>query len=473
MNDSHELLHRRRFLGRTSLGLGALAATELFAGRASRAEGRSSQANLGPHFRPRARRVIYLHLSGGPSQLDTFDPKPGLRKHHGKPLPESIRGEQRLTTMTRQQKRIDVLASGQKFARYGESGLEMNRLFEKTAGHADKLCLIRSVYTEPINHDPAVTFLQTGSPLSGRPAMGSWMSYGLGTENADLPAFVVLLSGGGQPTPSRYWQNGFLPSQHQGVQLLSGSEPVLFLSNPAGISKTTRGKIVNRISELNALRHEKVRDPEIEARIAQYEMAFRMQTAAPEIVDLRDEPESTFALYGEDARRPGTYAFNCLMARRMAERDVRFIQLFHRGWDQHLNLVRNLTRQCRDTDRASAALITDLKSRGLLDDTLVIWGGEFGRTPVAQGEGESWGRDHHPHGFTMWMAGGGTRPGTVYGKTDEFGFHAVDSRLDIHDLHATVLHLLGVDHEQLTYRYQGRDFRLTDVGGHVIPDLLA
>jgi len=472
MNDSHELLHRRRFLGRTSLGLGALAATELFAGRASRAEGRSSQANLGPHFRPRARRVIYLHLSGGPSQLDTFDPKPGLRKHHGKPLPESIRGEQRLTTMTRQQKRIDVLASGQKFARYGESGLEMNRLFEKTAGHADKLCLIRSVYTEPINHDPAVTFLQTGSPLSGRPAMGSWMSYGLGTENADLPAFVVLLSGGGQPTPSRYWQNGFLPSRHQGVQLRSGSEPVLFLSNPAGISKTTRGKIVNRISELNALRHEKVRDPKIEARIDAFQLAYRMQTSVPALMSLDGESKGVLEDYGA---QPGksSFANNCLLARRLAEAGVRFIQLYDRGWDHHGNVESGIQSKIRQVDRPIAALISDLDRRGLLDETLIVCGGEFGRTTYGQGgKGKHFGRDHHPRCFTTWFAGGGIRGGMTVGRTDDYSYNIVEDPVHVHDLQATILHCLGIDHERLLFRFKGRDFRLTDIAGAVRHDFL-
>lgn len=433
-----------------------------------------------PHFTPRAKRVIYLFQSGGPSQVDLFDHKPGLHRIHSQELPSSVRRGQRLTGMTAGQTRFPVAASEFAFSRHGESGQEISELLPHTARIADEIAIVRSMETEQINHDPAITFLQTGHQLAGRPSIGSWLSYGLGSESRDLPAFVVLVSiGTGRPSPqplySRLWGTAFLPTQHQGVKFGSGRAPVPFLENPEGVSEADRRHFLDDLAALNRWRHEPFGDSEVEGRIAQYELAYRMQRSVPELTDLSSEPDYVFDLYGQDARRPGTYAANCLLARRLAERGVRFVQLFHRGWDQHQLLGRQLPNQCRDTDRASAALIIDLKQRGLLEDTVVVWGGEFGRTVYSQGDlsREIYGRDHHPRCFSIWLAGGGIRGGVTYGTTDDFSYNVVDQPVTVNDLHATLLHLLGIDHTRLTYQYQGRHFRLTDVGGRVIEPLLA
>ena len=462
---SNDHLTRRRFLTRGSAGIGAIALASLLR------DGNADE--LLPHIAPKAKRVIYLHMSGGPSQIETFDPKPQLEKWHGKEIPPSVRGKQRLTTMTRTQAKILVAKSEHQFAQVGNAGLSMNVLFEETAKVVDELCVIRSLQTDPINHDPAVTFLQTGSPLAGRPAMGSWLSYGLGSENANLPAFVVLMSGGGgQPVPSRYWHNGFLPSRHQGVQFQSQGDPVLYLSNPKGISHENRGQMIKRISELNRLRHAQVGDPEIEARIDAFQLAYRMQTSVPELMDISAESPHTLESYGA---KPGggSFANNCLLARRLAESGVRFIQLYDRGWDHHDNITKSIPGKIKSVDKPSAALIRDLKERGMLDETLVIWGGEFGRTAYAQTRSKIFGRDHHPRCFSIWMAGGGIRPGVVHGETDDFSYNVAKDGVHVHDLQATMMHLLGIDHERLTFRFKGRDFRLTDVHGKVIRQILA
>ena len=460
---------RRAFLTRTSLGLGSVALSQLLQAQ------EDTRAGVLPatHRRATAKRVIYLHMSGGPSHLETFDPKPHLRELNGTPLPEGVRGAQRLTTMTRSQATLNVMASEHHFARFGQSGLEMNTHFRHLGTVADELCVVRSLHTEPINHDPAVTFLQTGSPLAGRPAMGSWLSYGLGSDNLNLPAFVVLLSGGGgQPVPSRYWHNGFLPSRHQGVKFQSAGDPVLFLSNPNGMSSRNRGRTIDSITALNRLKFDRVGDPEIEGRIDAFQLAYRMQTAVPELMDIGREPKHTLAAYGAEPGRP-SFAANCLLARRLAESGVRFIQLYDRGWDHHDGITGGITNKIRSVDRASAALIQDLKSRGMLDDTIVVWGGEFGRTTYAQTRSKNFGRDHHPRCFSLWLAGGGVKPGFQYGETDDFGYNVAANGVHVHDLQATLLHLLGVQHERLVYRFQGRDFRLTDVHGKVVPELLA
>ena len=459
---------RRNFLARTSLGLGALAVSSINNGGLAQTAGHQ----VGTHFAPRAKRVIYLHMSGGPSQLETFDNKPQMEALHGQELPKSVIGKQRLTTMTRGQAQLLVAVNREKWGRFGASGQEMNILFREISSIADEMCIIRSMRSTPINHDPAVTFMQTGSPLSGRPSFGSWLSYGLGSENKDVPEFVVLLSNNGQPVPSRYWHNGFLPSRHQGVQFQSKGDPVLFLSNPDGITDENRSNLVVGINQLNRLKQQAVRDPEIEARINSYELAYRMQSSVPEITDLSREPQSILDLYGAE---PGTSSFanNCLLARRLAENGVRFIQLYDRGWDHHQDVTSNMNLKISHVDRPCAALIKDLKQRGLLDDTLVIWGGEFGRTSYGQDRGKTFGRDHHPNCFSMWMAGGGVRGGITYGKTDDFSYNVVENPVDVHDLNATMLHLLGLDHERLVYSFKGRDFRLTDVAGKVVHDVLA
>ena len=466
---------RRRFLRQTTGGLGTAALAGLLA-PASVSAGQESSRR---HFAPRARRAIYLFMSGGPAQMDLFDPKPRLREMHGQEIPKSVVGDQRLTTMTRSQKAFPVAGSHYRFApaSRGDSGLELSELLPHTASIVDRIAVIRSMHTEPINHDPAVTFLQTGSGVTGRPCLGSWLSYGLGTENANLPAFVVLLSGpprGGQPLLSKYWHSGFLPGRHQGVQFRSQGEPVMSLSDPPGVSRDDRRRIVDAINGLNRLKLETVGDPEIEARISSFELAFRMQATVPELIDLSQEPKHVLEMYGAE---PGqaSFANNCLLARRMAERGVRFVQLYDKDWDHHLELPKKLPQKCRDVDKASAALVRDLAQRGLLEDTLVIWGGEFGRTSYCQGDltAETYGRDHHPRCFTVWLAGGGTRPGIVIGKTDDFSYNIAEDPVHVHDLQATILHCLGIDHERLTYRFQGRDYRLTDVSGHVVSRLLA
>jgi hypothetical protein len=433
-----------------------------------------------PHFAPRAKRVICLFQSGAPSQMDLFDYKPNLRQLRGTELPDSIRQGQRLTGMTATQTSFPVAPSIFKFSRHGRSGAWVSELMPHTARMADDLCFVKSMFTEAINHDPAITFFQTGAQLAGRPSMGAWLSYGLGNENLDLPAFVALVSQGtgnpnDQPLYDRLWGSGFLPTKHQGIKFRSTGDPVLFLSNPDGLDDSRRRRILDDLAKLNQLKLDEFGDPEIATRIAQYEMAYRMQSSVPDLTDVSKEPRHIFDLYGPDSRKPGTFAANCLLARRLAERGVRFIQLFHRGWDQHVALPKQIAGQCADTDQASAALILDLKQRGLLDETLVIWGGEFGRTVYCQGTltPTDYGRDHHPRCFTIWMAGGGIKPGVSYGETDDYCYNVVKDPVHVHDLQATLLHCLGIDHEKLTFRFQGRDHRLTDVHGRVVGEILA
>ncbi|HZL36497.1 MAG TPA: DUF1501 domain-containing protein [Tepidisphaeraceae bacterium] len=480
-------MNRRDFLARFGLGLGGAALMALLQRDAQGALGASvamgpARNALGgtlpaPHFPPRAKRIIYLFMSGGPSQLDLFDYKPVLNKLNGQDLPASVRKGQRLTGMSANQASLPMAGSIFKFGRHGKSGAWISDLLPNLANVSDELCFVKSLYTEAINHDPAITFFQTGSQLAGRPSMGSWLSYGLGSVNQNLPAFVVLISKDriDQPLYARLWGNGFLPSIHQGVQFRAGKDPVLFLKNPDGISGAARRKMLDRLAELQEIQYQDLGDPEINARVAQYEMAYRMQTSVPEVMDIASEPQSVFDLYGPEARQPGTFAANCLLARRMAERDVRFIQLYHPGWDQHGNLPNAIRRQSKDIDRACYALITDLKQRGLLDDTLVVWGGEFGRTNYSQGKltPTDYGRDHHPRCFTAWMAGGGTRPGTTYGATDDFGYNIAENPVHVFDFQATILRLLGINHEKLTYTFQGRHYRLTDVHGEVVKGLIA
>ncbi|HEY0981236.1 DUF1501 domain-containing protein [Schlesneria sp.] len=466
-------LTRRHFFGRSATGLGTAALASLL--------GRDTQANNPlpvSHIAPRAKRVIWMFQSGAPSQMDLFDYKPRLAEFHKQELPASIRMGQRLTGMTSGQSSFPVVASKFKFAQHGQSGTWLSEMLPHTAKIVDEMCLIRSMHTEAINHDPAITFIQTGSQLPGRPSFGSWVDYGLGTMNEDLPAFVVMISNGatkGQGLLARLWGSGFLPSQHQGVKLRGVGDPVLYLSDPQGMDRQGRRQMLDGLAELNGMQYQDVGDPEITARIAQYELAFRMQTSVPELMDLSHESPHTFELYGEDSKKPGTYAANCLLARRLVERGVRFIQLYHRDWDHHGGLPARMVQQCKETDQASAALVMDLKQRGLLDDTLVIWGGEFGRTVYCQGAitDTTYGRDHHPRCFSMWMAGGGVKPGTVLGETDEYSYNIVSNPVHVHDLQATILNQLGLDHTRLTYRFQGRDFRLTDVHGKVVSEVLA
>jgi Protein of unknown function (DUF1501) len=469
-------LNRRTFLARSGLNLGAMALGSLL----SRDQAWAAPATGLPHFAPKAKRVIYLFQSGAPSQIDLFDPKPTLMVKRGIDLPASIRMGQRITTMTIGQKTLPVAPSIFPFAQHGKSGAWLSDLLPHTAKVADELCVIRSMRTEAINHDPAITFVQTGSQLAGRPSMGAWVAYGLGSINQDLPAFAVLVSRGtgnpaDQPLYDRLWGSGFLPTRYQGVKLRSGKDPVLYLADPAGCGRDLRRAMLDDLGALNQLRHETTGDPDIQTRIAQYELAYRMQSAVPDLTDFSKEPEHVLEAYGPDVRKPGTYAFNCLLARRLAERDVRFVQLYHMGWDQHGNLPKQIRGQCHDTDQPSAALVQDLKQRGLLDDTLVIWGGEFGRTVYCQGEltATNYGRDHHPRCFTVWLAGGGSKAGLTYGETDDFSYNIVRDPVDVYDLNATILHLLGIDHTRLTYQFQGRDFRLTDVHGTVVKDILA
>ncbi|MDR3633817.1 MAG: DUF1501 domain-containing protein [Isosphaeraceae bacterium] len=471
------LLSRRHFFGRVATGPGVAAFASLLS-RASAAEP-GGLPGL-PHFAPRAKRVIYLFQSGAPSQMDLFDPKPALNGRRGTGLPDSIRNGQRLTGMTATQATFPVAPSRFRFAQHGSSGAWVSELMPHTARVADELCFIRSMHTEAINHDPAVTFFQTGAQLAGRPSIGAWLSYGLGTENDDLPAFVAMISQGSgnpndQPLYDRLWGSGFLPTKYQGVKFRSLGDPVLYLSNPDGIDGSTRRRMLDDLARLNQLRLDEAGDPEIATRISQYELAYRMQTAVPELIDVSSEPAHVFDMYGPDSRKPGTFAANCLLARRLAERGVRFIQLFHRGWDQHTNLPKQIAGQCRDTDQASAALVTDLKQRGLLDETLVVWGGEFGRTVYCQGplSADDYGRDHHPRCFTVWLAGGGIKGGLTHGETDDFSYNITRDPVHVHDLHATILRCLGVDHTRLTFRFQGRDFRLTDVAGKVVGAILS
>jgi hypothetical protein len=470
-------INRRHFLSRLSLGIGSVALGSLLIPDLFR----RSEEDVIPagiaHFAPKAKRVIYLFQSGAPSQLDLFDYKPLLNKMQGEDLPASIRMGQRLTGMTAGQKNFPLAGSMFRFNQYGESRAWVSELMPYTSKIVDEICFVKSMHTEAINHDPAVTFFQTGSQQPGRPSFGSWLSYGLGSENKNLPDFCVFLSRGKgniQPLASRLWGSGFLDSIHQGVQFRSAQDPVLYLQDPEGLDKVSRRNMLDKIAALNNMQMQEFRDPEIATRIAQYEMAYRMQTSVPEVVDISDEPEDVFKLYGPDSMQPGTFAANCILARRLCERGVRFVQLYHMGWDQHDNLPKDIRNLAKDTDQPSAALIMDLKQRGLLEDTLVIWGGEFGRTNYCQGKltPENYGRDHHPRSFTIWMAGGGVKPGIVYGETDEFGYNVIKDPVHVHDFQATVLHLLGIDHEKLLFKHQGRRYRLTDVAGKVVKPIL-
>ena len=473
-------VNRRRFLSRFSLGLGSVALgslliPDLFSGKKD--EEAAILSGM-PDFAPKAKRIIYLFQNGAPSQLETFDYKPKLREMMGKELPASVRMGQRLTGMTANQSKFPLVGSFYDFKQYGEARAWISDLFPHTARIVDDICIVRSMFTEAINHDPALTFFQTGAQQGNRPSMGAWLSYGLGSENKNLPAFTVLLSrgrGNGQGVYSKLWTNGFLDSIHQGVQFSSGENPVLYLSDPKGMSTIDRRKMIDRLAELNHLSLAEFGDPEINTKVQQYEMAYRMQTAVPDIMDVSKEPEDIIKLYGPDCLVPGTFAANCLLARKLSENGVRFVQLYHQGWDQHGNLPQEMAGQAKDVDQASAALVTDLKQRGLLDETLVIWGGEFGRTNYSQGKlvKDNYGRDHHPRCFSIWMAGGGIKPGIVYGETDEFGYNIIKNPVHVHDFHATVLHLMGLNHEKLVFRHLGRRYRLTDVSGAVVNELIA
>lgn len=472
-------LNRRRFLSRLSLGIGSVALGSLLIPDLFK-RGDEEEAILAglPHFAPKAKRIIYLFQNGAPSQLDLFDYKPLLQQMHGEDLPASVRMGQRLTGMTANQAKFPLAGSIFQFNQYGQSRAWISELLPHTARVVDDLCIVKSIYTEAINHDPALTFFQTGAQVGNRPSMGAWISYGLGSENKNLPAYCVLLSkgkGNGQGVYSKLWTNGFLDSVHQGVQFSSGENPVLYLNNHDAISKEDRRNMLDKLAELNEENYTTFGDPEINAKVQQYELAYRMQTAVPEVTDVSKEPESIIKLYGPDCLVPGTFAANCLLARKLSENGVRFVQLYHQGWDGHDNLPGQIKGQCQDVDQASAALITDLKQRGLLDETLVIWGGEFGRTNYCQGTltKDNYGRDHHPRCFTIWMAGGGVKPGIVYGETDEFGYNIIKDPVHVHDFHATVLSLMGLDHEKLTFKHLGRRYRLTDVAGNVVKDIIA
>ncbi len=471
----HLQMARRGFLGRSAAGIAAVSTLLSEDGLADEPTGDGGLPGL-PHFAGRAKRVIYLFQSGAPSQLDLFDYKPQLEAQRDKDLPDSIRKGQRLTGMTSKQARFPVAPTGFRFAQHGESGQWMSELLPETAAIADRISVIRTLHTEAINHDPAITFIQTGAQLAGRPSFGSWLSYGLGSLNKDLPAFVAMVSGsGGQPLYDRLWGSGFLPSKFQGVKFRSVGDPVLFLSNPSGLDGNVRRRFLDDLAKLNALKLKAQGDPEISTRMAQYELAFRMQASVPELTDTSQEPEHIFKLYGEDAKKPGTFAANCLLARRLCERGVRFVQLFHRGWDQHATLPVKIAEQTKATDQASAALVTDLAQRGLLKDTLVVWGGEFGRTVYCQGKltKSDYGRDHHPRCFSIWVAGAGIKSGVSHGTTDDFSYNIVDKPVHVHDLNATLLHCLGIKHQQLTFKYQGRRHRLTDVHGNLVKEILA
>lgn len=471
IEETLRLASRRQFFQRAGVGVGGAALANLLAPATGRGDGL--------HHAPKAKRVICLFQSGAPSQLDLWDHKPGLEKHRGTDLPASVRMGQRLTGMTSGQKSLPIAPSIFKFDQHGESGRRVSELLPHTAKVVDELCLVHSVHTNAINHDPGITFFQTGHEMPGRPSIGAWMHYGLGSLNEDLPAFCVLISNGAynasQPIYSRLWGSGFLPTSHQGVQLRAAGDPVLYLDDPAFSDPARKRQLLDAVAKLNQKRFEETGDTEIQTRISQYEMAYRMQTSVPDLVDLSDEPESTYERYGEDARKPGTFGANCLLARRLIERDVRFVQLFHTGWDHHSGLPAGVRTLTKETDQPSAGLILDLKERGLLDDTLVIWGGEFGRTVYSQGAltETNYGRDHHPRCFTVWMAGGGVNAGMAYGLTDDFSYNIAENPVEVYDLQATIMHLLGIDHERLTYKFQGRRYRLTDVHGHVLKELMA
>jgi hypothetical protein len=478
-----ELITRRYFFGQGAVGLGTAALAsmlnpQLFAAR-EKPRNESGGLKSLPHFAPKAKRVIWLFQSGGPSQLDLFDYKPQLRERFGEEVPTSVYPADRKTTMTAGQTSFPTAPSQLKFARHGQCGTYVSEVLPNIAKIADDICVVKSMYTEAINHDPAITFYQTGSQIPGRPSIGAWMTYGLGSQNANLPGFVAMTSRGsakaGQPLYDRLWGSGFLPAKYQGVKFRGQGDPGLDINNPPGVDAETRRKMLNAVGKLNELKHAEAGDPEIQTRIAQYELAFRMQTSVPELLDLSDEPEHIMDMYGKDAKQPGKYAYNCLIARRLAERGVRFIQLFHMGWDQHGNLPKQIRAQGRDTDQASAALVRDLKQRGMLEDTLIVWGGEFGRTVYSQGglTNTNYGRDHHPNCMSYWLAGAGIKGGLSYGETDDYSVNAVVDRVHVHDLQATILHQMGIDHERLTYKYQGRHFRLTDVHGKVVDGILS
>ena len=478
-------LTRRRFFGQAAATLGAsvggIALSSLLSERAHAAPGDAPpNSPLGPHFTPKAKRVIYLHMEGAPSQIDLFDYKPELRQRFNQDLPDSIRQGQRLTTMTSGQTRFPIAPSMFKFSRYAnnQNGVWISELMPHMASVANELCFIHSMHTEAINHEPGITFFQTGNQQPGRPAFGAWTSYGLGSANANLPTFVVLITqgiGNMQALSARFWGSGFLPSEHQGCRLRSGADPVLFLENPAGVTRVDRRRMLDLVGALDARESERTLDPEIQTRIAQSEMAYRMQMSVPELTNFADEDEETLAMYGPDVKKPGSYAANCLLARRLSERGVRFVQLFMRGWDQHGNLPTEIRAQSAAVDQPQAALLKDLRRRGLLDETIVMWSGEFGRTCYSQGTltETNYGRDHHPRCYTVWMAGGGVKPGVSYGKTDDYSYNIVENPVEVHDVHATLLHLLGFNHERLVYRHQGRDYRLTDVSGRVMQEILA
>jgi hypothetical protein len=482
-DDSGFRLTRRHFFGRSTSGIGLAALAGLLGQdlRAENSPGKKAHGGLPglPHFAPKAKRVIYLFQSGGPSQMELFDYKPRLTEFQGHDLPDSVRMGQRLTGMSATQSSFPVVPSKFQFAQHGRSGAWVSELMPYTAKAADQLTFIKSLHTEAINHDPAVTFIQTGAQIAGRPSIGAWLAYGIGCETEDLPAFVVMISPGkgtgGQPLYDRLWGSGFLPSRYQGVKFRSVGDPVLYLSNPSGFDSSDRRRFLDALDKLNQMNGDSFGDPEIATRISQYEMAFRMQTSVPELTDLSKEPAHTFEMYGEDAKTPGTFAANCLLARRLAERGVRFIQLFHRDWDHHGNLPKDLPKRCKEVDQASAALVQDLKERGMLDETLVIWGGEFGRTVYCQGRltATDYGRDHHPRCFTAWLAGGGIKPGISLGETDDYCYNITKDPVDVYDLQATILHCLGIDHTRLTYQFQGRHFRLTDIAGNVVKPVLA
>ena len=471
-------MSRRRFLTGFGMGMGAIGLSDLLCSETQAADVSSLTGGVlsGTHHAAKAKRVIFLFQSGGPSQIDLLDHKPHLNKVHGQQLPDSVRQGQRLTGMSGNQSSLPLVGSPFKFAQHGEAGQWLSELLPHTAGIADDMCIVNSMYTEAINHGPGVTFIQTGSQFPGRPSMGAWLSYGLGTANQNLPSFVVMVTKnkGGQPLVARLWGSGFLPAKHQGVRFRSGKDPVLYLNNPKGIDSASRKRMLDALEQLHHLQLDQQDDPQLETRIAQYELAFKMQSSVPEVVDVAGESKETLDLYGPDVTKPGSYTANCLLARRLAERGVRFIQLYHPGWDQHGGLPGGLRNQCRETDQASAALVKDLKQRGMLEDTLVVWAGEFGRTNYCQGQlnGNQFGRDHHPRCYSLWMAGGGIKPGTTYGKTDEYGYNITEKSVHVHDLQATILHLLGIDHERLTYRHQGRRYRLTDVHGEVVKPIL-
>ena len=475
----HQLeINRRHFFGRGSSGIGVAALATMMSRENLSAQGRLSGF---PSFAPKAKRVIYLFQNGAPTHVDLFDYKPRLHKMHGKPVPEEYIGSKRFSTMTGNPKGKLMLQSIEPFRQYGDSGAWVSDLMPYTGKIADQLCFLKGMHTDAVNHAPAISFLLSGGQLPGRPTLGAWLNYGLGSATEELPGFVAMTSVSkgtscGQIFYDFYWGSGFLPTRYQGVKFRGSRDPVLYLKNPDGLDSALRRRLLDDLAALNELKFQQVGDPEIRTRIAQYEMAYRMQTSVPELTDFSDEPDHVLDLYGPQVREPGTFAYNCLMARRLAERGVSFVQCMHAGWDQHNSLTTELYNQCRDTDQPSAGLIQDLKMRGLLDDTLVIWGGEFGRTPFIQGDIKNrkrWGRDHHPYAFTTWLAGGGVKPGITYGASDDLGINAVEDRVHVHDFQATLLHLLGIDHERLTYRFQGRHFRLTDVHGHVVHPIIA